>query len=76
MLEEGGRVKEGTAKERECLFDGLESYIVEREGENVEEHIISAEGMVAFSGLWSLYFWTLGSENRENIWFISRNNSK
>ena len=59
LIEEGGGVKEGTAKERDCLFDGLESYFVEKEGKNVEELLISAEGMVAFSGLCTLYFWFL-----------------
>ena len=41
LLEEGGRVKEATAKERECQFDGLESYIVEKEGKNVGTFIES-----------------------------------
>ena len=67
LLEEGGGVKEGTAKERERLFDGLESFILEKEGKNVEELLLSEEGRVAFSGQWSLYFWTLAVETERDV---------
>ena len=58
-LEEGGTVKEGTAKERERLFENLENFIVEKEGKTVEDLLLTDDGRKAFSKCWSLYFWTL-----------------
>ena len=60
QLEVGGGVKEETAKERERLFAGLESFILSKENKSVEELLLNEDGRVTFSSLWSLYFWTLG----------------
>ena len=60
QLEDGGGVKEETAKERERLFAGLEGFILSKGNKSVEELLLRDEGRATFSGLWSLYFWTLG----------------
>ena len=55
-----GGVKEETTKERERLFAGLESFMVEKEKKSVEE-------LLLFSNLWSLYFRTLNVKTYREV---------
>ena len=67
LLEKGGGVKEETAKERERLLEGLESFIIEKEKKSIEDLLLCEEGREKFSSLWSLFFWSLDVKTEREV---------
>ena len=67
LLEKGGGVNEETAKERERLLEGLESFILEKEKKTIEDLLLSEEGRAKFSSSWSLFFWSLDVKTEREV---------